>query len=335
MFNSKIKEMYLSTFGSDESNKRRVQKSYLNKVSDWEENFNKDIGEFKKSEIENLFKNLFPNISSIKSRYNLVSAIKAYLDWYNKNINDNSAENGDFNPSDFDIDNVTIKYYKSLDSFLTDIFNVIYNQTLLDGIAENFIRENWDAILANYNTAIATLLLSWYGLSMCQITNLRDSDVYIGQNSINVDGVKIQVEESAMEILKQIKNTRKYYNSISNDFGEYDTSPYFIKKKKRFNSASVKDTKTNEKFISYKISCDLNNNSLGITFKANTIRENGMFVRAAKKAKESGLENQIMNAEAKVYHTVFDKWTEGVSARKFNILIKQFRIFLRDSQEEL
>ena len=126
MFNSKIKEMYLSTFGSSESNKRRVQKSYLNKVSDWEENFNKDIGEFKKSEIENLFRNLFPNISSIKSRYNLVSAIKAYLDWYNKNINDNSAENGDFNPSDFDVDNVTIKYYKSLDSFLTDIFNVVY-----------------------------------------------------------------------------------------------------------------------------------------------------------------------------------------------------------------
>lgn len=334
MFNSKIKEMYLSTFGSDESNKRRVQKSYLNKVSDWEENFNKDIGEFKKSEIENLFKNLFPNISSIKSRYNLVSAIKAYLDWYNKNINDNSAENWDFNPSDFDVDNVTIKYYKSLDSFLTDIFNVIYNQTLMDGIAEGFIKENWEEILANYNTAIATLLLSWCGLSMCQIANLRDKDICIGQNSINVDGIKIQVEESAMEILKQIKNTRKYYNSISNDFGEYDTSPYFIKKKKRFNSASVKDTKTNEKFLSYKISCDLNNNSLGITFKANTIRENGMFVRAAKKVKENGLENEIMNADGQVYYSVFDEWVNGASQRKFYNLIKQFKIFLRDLQKE-
>ena len=211
---------------------------------------------------------------------------------------------------------------------------MVYNQTLLDGIGENFIRENWDTILANYNTAIATLLLSWCGLSMCQITNLRDSDVCIGQNTINVYGIEIQVEESAMEILKQIKNTRKYYNSISNDFGEYDTSPYFIKKKKRFNSASVKDTKTNEKFLSYKISCDLNNNSLGITFKANTIRENGMFVRAAKKAKESGLENQIMNADGQVYYSVFDEWVNGVSQRKFYNLIKQFKTFLRDLQKE-
>ena len=66
MFNSKIKEMYLSTFGSSESNKRRVQKSYLNKVSDWEEHFNKDIGEFKKSEIENLFKKL--HIKQVKNK---------------------------------------------------------------------------------------------------------------------------------------------------------------------------------------------------------------------------------------------------------------------------
>lgn len=334
MFNSKIKEMYLSTFGTGESNKRQVQKSYLNKISDWEEFFNKDVGEFKKSELKSLFKSLFPNISSMKSRYNLVSAIKAYLNWYNKNIKDNSAENSDLSPSDFDVTDVTIKYYKSVDSFLTDIFNVIYNQTLMDGIAEGFIKENWEEILANYNTAIATLLLSWCGLSMKQITSLRDCDVCVGDSIVNVDGIKIQVEEPAMEILKQIKNTRRYYSSISNDFGEYDNSPYFIKKKKRFNSASIKDAKTNEKFLSFKISCDLNNNPLGITFKSNTIRENGMYVRAAKKVKENGLENEIMNADGKIYYSIFDEWVKGVSQRKFSNLKKQFKIFLRDLQKE-
>ena len=59
-----------------------------------------------------------------------------------------------------------------------------------------------------------------------------------------------------------------------------------------------------------------------------------MFVRAAKKVKENGLENEIMNADGQVYYSVFDEWVNGASQRKFYNLIKQFKIFLRDLQKE-
>lgn len=331
MFNSEIKEKYLLDFTDAQ---KRIQKSYFNKISDYEGNIGKDIGEFTKSEIENLFKNLLPSIPNIKSRYNLVNSTKAYFKWYNKNIKDNSAENGEINITSLDAANTEIMYYKSLDSFLNDIFNVIYSKTLSNGAAEKDIRENWDLILAKYNTPMATLLLLWVGLSLSQISNLKDTDVCVEQRSIVVDNKTIQVDEPIMDILAQIKNTKHYLNTNSNTLGEYESSIYFTKKQKRANLAGVKNKQLGEQFLRNKIWRDINDNSSGIVFNVNVIRENGMFVRAAQKVKDRGLKIKIRDPEASAYYEVFDEWVRDVSPKKFQYLKKQFRIFLRDLEKE-
>ena len=58
MFNVEVKEKYLLDFPEKQ---KRIQASYLNKISDYEEEMDKDIGEFTKAEIESLFKNLLPS----------------------------------------------------------------------------------------------------------------------------------------------------------------------------------------------------------------------------------------------------------------------------------
>ena len=330
MFNVEVKEKYLLDFPEKQ---KRIQTSYLNKISGYEEEIDKDIGEFTKAEIESLFKNLLPSIPNIKSRYNLVNSIKIYFKWYNKNIRDNSAENSDINVTNLDASNAEIKYYKSLDGFLSDIFNVIYSKTLSSGVLEKDIRENWDLILAKYNTPIATLLLLWVGLSLSEISDLKDVDVCVEQKSVVVGDKTIQIEEPIMDILAQIKNTKKYLNT-NNTLGEYETSIYFTKKQKRANLAGVKNKKLGEQFLRNKIWRDINNNSTGIVFNVNVVRENGMFVRAAQKVKDDRLKIKIRDPESSVYYDIFDEWVRNVSPWKFQYLKKQFRIFLRDLQKQ-
>lgn len=330
MYNEKIKNEYLSTLPASTA---KSQKSYFQKIEIYEEKLKKDVLFFSNTEF-NIMMHEIKGLSVGSSLYNLPGCIKRYAKWYSENYAPINFQ------TNFEVDYLGISptYYKSPVELIDDIDLVIRNLTQEQGIPLNVIAGYLKELRMRYNVGVGTILLSWCGLTIEEITNLKSENILKEVNKIYLESKKdlISVDPAIMSILVQIKNSKSYAKIIrepdksngKNDniliSEDFQYTEYFLKKKGKSADCTSPVSKN---LINLSLS-ELNNNTKNITFPLGMIRENGLIYRAYQRSKKI-IDFSGKNIGDKEYYAIFDDCVKEFSKNKFNELKYKYRAFVK------
>lgn len=331
MYNEKIKNEYLSGLSAAAA---KSQRSYFAKIEDYEKKLQKDVVFFSREEFSELIKNI-KGLSVGKSMYNFVGCLKSYGKWYNDN----------YSPIDyrsvFSVNYTEILpfYYKSSEELISEIDSVIRSIISEYGISLEIINGYMKELRMTYNVAIGVILLSWCGLTIEEIINLKSDDVFTEGNVIYVEDRKtlVTVDEPIMYILSQIKIVDSYAKidkksdncQLQDEYiistEKFHYTQYFLKK--RGKSANYSNS-VSSKLIDLCMR-EFNNNSKESAFVFISMRENGMFCRAHEKSK-SIIDLQFKDGNSdRFYYALFDDWAKKISKNRFDDLKYKYRAFVK------
>lgn len=329
MYNEKIKNEYLSTLPHTTA---KTHKSYFSKMEPFEQKMQKDIVFFTKEEFAETIYNV-KGISLGSSLYNLVGSLKKYGKWYSENYAPIDYE------SLFMVDylQITPFYYKTSLELISDIDLVMKDKIMEYGIPSNVITAYLDEIRMKYDIAIGIILLSWCGLTVNEIINLKSDNVLQKENKIYVEerNETITVDDPTMRILNKMKMENSYAkieknidspnNSYILTIEDFQFTEFFLKK--RGKSADYANP-VSTKLIDLSMG-EFNRNSQGKVFSLISLRENGMFYRAYEKSKTMPDLQFKRGKDDEDYYMIFDDWTKEISKNKFNELKYKYKAYIK------
>lgn len=330
MYNEKIKNEYLSTLPIATA---KSQKSYFQKIEAYEKKLQKDILFFSNAEFGIMMQEI-KGLSIGSSLYNLPGCIKRYGKWYSEN----------YTPVDFqtaftvDYLKISPSYYKSPLELIEDIDSVIIDLTQEQGIPLNIIAGYLKEIRLRYNVGIGIILLSWCGLTIDEIINLKSENVLKEENKIYIEDKKAlaSIDPSIMFVLSQIKTGQSYAKIVVNTdtsgqmservfvLEDFQYTEYFLKK--RGKSANYTNP-ISKNLINLSLS-ELNNNKKNITFSLKMLRENGMLYAAYQKSKKE-IDMYGANKENKDYSSLFGNLGKTISKSKFDELKYKYKAYVK------
>lgn len=330
MYNEKIKNEYLSTLPDATA---KSQRSYFQKIEAHERKFKKDVLFFSNAEFSIMMHEI-KGLSMGSSLYNLPGCVKRYGKWYSEN----------YTPIDFqtaftvDYLEITPVYYKSPLELIEDIDLVIRDLTQEQGIPLNVIAGYLKELRMRYNVGIGTILLSWCGLAIEEIINLKSENVLKEENKIYAEGRKdlISVDPAIMSVLSQFKTGQSYAKVVKNldksneknenilITEELQYTEYLLKK--RGKSADY-GSPVSKNLINLSLS-ELNNSTKDITFPLGMLRENGMLYRAYQRSKKI-IDLSRKDKGDKEYYAIFDDCVKEFSKNKFSELKYKYKAFVK------
>ena len=331
MFNEKIKNEYLSGLSGATA---KSQKSYFSKIEDYEQKLQKDVVFFSEEEFSELIQNI-KGLSMGSSLYNFVSCLRNYGKWYSENhspIDHCSVFNVDYSK-------ILPFYYKSSAELISDIDAVIRSKISEYGVPLKVMAGYMKEIRMKYNVAIGVILLTWCGLTLDEIRNLKSENIFNEEKCIYSESrdMLLPSDDHVMRVLSQIKTGTSYIKieKEENDSEKCDNyiltsedfhyTEFFLKK--RGKSADY------EKPVSTKLidmyMTELNNNLLGKMFQLMLIRENGMFCRAYEKSKITPCLRFKRGENDEDYYAIFDDRIRNVGKRKFSDIKYRYKAFIK------
>lgn len=214
---------------------------------------------------------------------------------------------------------------------LDDIF-------LTNSLSELYAAWHLKELRMKYNVGVGTILLSWCGLTIEEIINLKSEDVLKEENKVYIESKKnlISVDPAIMSILAQIKNGTSYAKIIKNPnksnekndniliSEDFQYTEYFLKKKGKSSDCTSPISKN---LINLSLS-ELNNSTENITFSLGMLRENGLLYRAYQRSKKI-IDFLGKNIGDKEYYAIFDDCVKDFSKNKFNELKYKYRAFVK------
>lgn len=331
MYNEEIKNKYLLSLTPTTA---KTNRSYFSKMELYENKLQKDIVFFNREEFTETMHDL-KDLSLGNSLYNLIGILRRYGKWYSEHytpVDYQSVFTVDYQ------DNAPL-YYKSSVELLDDIDLVIIDKVMEYGIPLDVIAEYLKELRMMYNIAVGVILLSWCGLTVDEIVNLKAENVFREEKSIYVENRRalVPVDEPIMHILAQIKAGVSYAkieknvdNSQSqNDYiltsEDFQYTEFFLKK--RGKSADYANP-VSTKLIDLSMG-EFNRNSQGKIFSLASIRENGMFYRAYQRSKKILNLHFKKGKDDKDYYIIFDDWTKEISKNRFNELKYKYKAFVK------
>lgn len=331
MYNEKIKNEYLSSLPAATA---KSQRSYFSKIEPYEEKMQKDIVFFSKAEFAEMMRNI-KGLSLGNSLYNLPSSMKRYGRWYSENYTPVNFEYV------FTVDYLKILplYYKSSIELLEDIDLVVRDKATECGIPFDVVAGYIKELRMKDNVAIGVILLSWCGLSVKEIINLKSENVFKEEKCIYVESRKtlIAVDDPVIHVLAQIKagnsyakiekntNDSKQQNDNILTTENFQYTEFFLKKRgKSADYANPVSTKLVDLSLG-----EFNRNSKGKVFSLISLRENGMFCRAYKKSKTMPELQFKKGKDDEDYYAIFDNWVKDISKNKFKELKYKYKAFVK------
>lgn len=330
MYNEKIKIEYLSSLPATTA---KTHRSYFSKIELYENKLQKDIVFFNREEFTEAMHDL-KDLSLGNSLYNLIGILRRYGKWYSENYTPVDYQ------SVFTIDywgNAPL-YYKSSVELIDDIDLVIRDKVMEYGIPLDVIAGYLKELRMMYNVAIGVILLSWCGLTIEEIINLKSENVFKEEKSIYVESRKssFPVDDPTMHILSQIKAGGSYAkidkntedSQQQNDYilttEDFQYTEFFLKKiDKSADYASPVSTKLIDLSMA-----EFNKNLQGKVFVLSSLRENGMFYRAYEKSKT--MPNlRFASGKDDDYYAIFDDWVREISKNKFNELKYKYKAYIK------
>ena len=328
MYNSATKEQYLVTLPNP-----KVAKCYLNKVESWEEQLGKDLGEFNAEELKETLLSIKETLQMGNSYYTFITHIKKYLNWYQTTCNKTELDlTAFFKELSLEKEHL-ISYYKSFDEFLNDVYTKIYSN--FADVPSNILRKNQKLFLSKYSISLAAMVLSWLGLSLKEITELKNSDIEFNKNNVIIKGEKVIAEKTAVGVLRDISEWGEFAFLIDGTIkiAEYEQSDYFIRRQKVFKPNRNGSGKVSEKYLSNRLYEDFNKEET--CFRYAVIRENGMFVRAYNRMKQNNIvlkDRRIDDTE--LFNKLFDNWTREIPDKTFVNIKMRFKKFVEEMNQE-
>lgn len=330
MFNEQEKNKYLSTLKEQTA---KTIKCYFNSIISYEESLQKDIVFFTKEEYNDMLQKI-GKFSKGKSLYAFTGGLKGYIEWYKENHDDYNVEcDLVFIPNYKEITN---SYYSSIEEMMDDIFLAVDEKIEQFDLSYSEKNRYINDFRMQYNISIGTLILSWYGLTVDEIRNLKAENISDTECKVYVDGRKeaVDIDEAAIFVLRMIKNASGYItfegeNNVARKVS-FAHSCFFLKK-------YVHGRNPNEI-----VSCSminnainrLNKNSSGKTFLITIVRENGMFCRAYRKSKQIYGDQFKFHDNDEGYYEIFDEYVKSVSLNKFKDLKHKYKSFAKALEQE-
>lgn len=331
MYNEEIKNKYLSTLPYTTAKSHR---SYFSKIEDYEKKMQKDVVFFSSEEFTEMMREI-KGLSLGSSLYNLTGCIKRYGKWYGKN----------YTPVDyksvFTVDYLKILplYYKSPLDLINDIDLVIKDKINEYKIPFNVISVYLDEIRMKYNIAVGVILLSWCGLTVNEIINLKLENIFQKENKIYVEGrnTLISVDDPTMRILTKMKTGYSYAKIDKNTDGfnsqndyiltteDFQHTEFFLKK--RGKSADYANP-VSTKLIDLSMG-EFNKNSQDKVFSLIALRENGMFYRAYERSKKMPELQFKRGKDDEDFYAIFDNWVKEISKSKFGELKYKYKAYIK------
>lgn len=210
MYNVDRKREYLITISNE--NSRKAGKSLFNRIEDVELYYSQDIADLKANDLKHAL-GMMHYLSFATLRTDL-SLLKDYIYWSNNNIS----------PNDYN----AIKVINAKD---IDISEAICEELFKDEDELKASLSFWSASEGYFESPIACL--SWIGLDIKQILNLKNEDVYIenGTMFVRIPDRTIQIESDYIyEVLLNYSKTKSATRKHRSDWVVFaDDIGYFIK----------------------------------------------------------------------------------------------------------
>lgn len=331
MYNEKIKNEYLSVLPRTTA---KTHKSYFSKVEPYENKLQKDIVFFSKEEFAETVHSI-KGISLGSSLYNFVGCFKKYGKWYSENYTFIDYQ------SVFTVDYLQIApfYYTSSLELISDIDLVVKDKIKEYEIPSSVISIYLDELRMKYDIAVGVILLSWVGLTVKEIIDLKSENILQKENKIFIESRNdsISVDSHTMRILTKMKMGSSYAKieknleapQTQNDYiltiEDFQYTEFFLKK--RGKSADYANP-VSTKLIDLSMG-DFNKNSKGKVFSPISLRENGMFYRAYKRSKTMpNLQFKIRNNDED-YYAIFDEDVKKISKNKFKELKYKYKAYVK------